>query len=104
MGASARADTSPRDPQRGPLHALLRERLETFLAERAEAGAPLPGFVLEELRGYLRCGVLAAGCARYECEGCGAVRVTALSCKGRGLTALAFGVLVASVESASSAD
>jgi hypothetical protein len=55
----------------------LREHLETFLAERAEAGAPLPGFVLEELRGYLRCGVLAAGCARYECEGCGAVRVTA---------------------------
>jgi hypothetical protein len=86
VGASAhaRADTSPRDPQRGPLHALLREHLETFLAERAEAGAPLPGFVLEELRGYLRCGVLAAGCARYECEGCGAVRVTALSCKGRG--------------------
>jgi hypothetical protein len=51
VGASAhaRADTSPRNPQRGPLHALLREHLETFLAERAEAGAPLPGFVLEEL-------------------------------------------------------
>jgi hypothetical protein len=82
--ARTRADTSPRDPQRGALHTLLREHLETFVAEREEAGAPLPGFVLEELRAYLRCGVLAAGCARYECEGCGAVRVTALSCKGRG--------------------
>jgi len=80
----ARADTSPRDPQRGPLHTLLREHLETFLAERDEAGAPLPRFVVEELRAYLACGVLSAGCARFECEDCGLVRVTALSCKGRG--------------------
>ena len=66
------------------MHALLREHLETFLAEREEAGAALPRFVVEELRGYLRCGVLWVGCARFECEGCGLVRVTGLSCKGRG--------------------
>jgi hypothetical protein len=84
VGASARArsDTSPRDPERGPLHALLREHLETFVAEREEAGAPLPRFVADELRDYLTCGVLSSGCARFECEGCGLVRVTALSCKG----------------------
>ncbi len=80
----AREDTSPRDPERGALHRILREHLATFLSEREEAGAPLPKFVVDELRGYLDCGVLARGCAHFRCEGCGADRVTGLSCKGRG--------------------
>jgi len=79
-----RIDTSPLDPRRGPLHTILRQHLADFLAERERLGAPLPGFVVDELRGYLECGVLAAGCARFECEQCGLVRVTGLSCKGRG--------------------
>jgi hypothetical protein len=66
------------------LHALLRRHLATFLAERERLGAPLPRFVVEELEGYLDCGRLSAGCARFECEGCGLVRITGLSCKGRG--------------------
>ncbi|MCZ7681394.1 MAG: transposase zinc-binding domain-containing protein [Sandaracinaceae bacterium] len=102
--ASPRNDQSPRDPERGALHTILRVHLATFVAERERLGAPLPRFVLEELEGYLDCGRLLAGCARFECEGCGLTRVTALSCKGRGLTPRAFGALVASVESASSAD
>ncbi len=80
-----REDTSPRDPQRGALHAILRDHLPTFLDEREEAGAPLPKFVVKELRGYLTCGVLANGCAHFRCEKCGLDRVTALSCKGRGI-------------------
>lgn len=72
-------DTSPLDPQRRSLHAILRWHLPTFL--RAH---PLPAFVRDELTGYLDCGVLARGCARYRCDGCGHERVTALSCKGRG--------------------
>ena len=72
-------DTSPLDPQRRSLHAILRAHLPTFL--RAH---PLPAFVRDELTGYLDCGVLARACARYRCEGCGLKRVTALSCKGRG--------------------
>ena len=36
MPTAPRTDTSPRDPERGPLHALLREHLETFLAERPQ--------------------------------------------------------------------
>src|SRR5690606_21824985 len=54
---------------------------------RGSARAPRPPlrrFVLEELEGYLDCGRLTAGCARFECEGCGLTRVTGLSCKGRG--------------------
>ena len=84
MPTTPRADTSPRDLERAPVHALLREHLETVFAEREETGAALPRFVVEELRGCLCCGVLWAGCARFECEGCGLVRVTGLSCKGRG--------------------
>ena len=72
-------DTSPLDPQRRSLHAILRRHLPTFL--RAH---PLPAFVRDELTGYLDYGVLARGCARYRCDGCGHERVTALSCKGRG--------------------
>jgi hypothetical protein len=79
-----RRDTSPLDPTRRPLHEILRRHLPAFLAEREAAGAPLPRFVVRELEGYLGCGALANGCARYECSGCGLVRVTALSCKGRG--------------------
>ncbi len=45
---------------------------------------PLPGFVADELRGLLDCGVLAKGCAHLRCKGCGLDRVAALSCKGHG--------------------
>lgn len=72
-------DTSPLDPQRRSLHAILRAFLQTFLAMHA-----LPSFVRDELEGYLACGRLCCGCALYECRGCGLARVTALSCKGRG--------------------
>ncbi|MBN4049562.1 transposase zinc-binding domain-containing protein, partial [bacterium AH-315-N03] len=66
------------------MHTILRLHLEDFIDERQRQGAPLPAFVLGELRGYLQCGLLSAACARFECEDCGLVRVTALSCKGRG--------------------
>ena len=72
-------DTSPLDPQKRSLHAILRAFLQTFLATHA-----LPKFVRDELEGYLDCGRLCCGCALYECRGCGLARVTALSCKGRG--------------------
>ena len=66
-------DTSPRDPQRSVLHGVLREHLETFLAARASAdpeGVGLPPFVTNELRAFLRCGVLAHGAARFRCDDC----------------------------------
>lgn len=78
-------DLSPRDPEASTLHRILREHLETFLAERAEADAPMPRFVVDELRGYLACGVLARGVALFACSHCQRSRVVGLSCKGRGL-------------------
>jgi hypothetical protein len=62
----------------------VREHLETFLARRAEAGEPMPAFVVDELRDYLRCGVLAHGAVRFLCSHCGRDRLVGLSCKGRG--------------------
>jgi len=57
--------TSPRayvrrEPEKTVLHVVVREHLETFLATfRAEHGKSLPRDVEQELRRYLRCGVLA---------------------------------------------
>ena len=81
---SLHEDLSPHDPQTTTLHRLVREHLETFLARRAEAGEPMPSFVVDELRDYLRCGVLAHGAVRFACGRCGQDRLVGLSCKGRG--------------------
>lgn len=51
----AREDTTPRDPQTTTLHRVVREHLKTFLARHAEAGEPMPFFVVDELRDYLSC-------------------------------------------------
>lgn len=80
---AARADLSPKDPQVTVLHRIVREHMETFLARRSAQGEAMPRFVVDELRGYVRCGVLAHGAARFRCE-CGKERLAALSCKGRG--------------------
>jgi hypothetical protein len=57
----------PRRPEEGVLHQVLREHLESFLAEaRARDGEGLPAFVERELREFLSCGVLARGFAVTE--------------------------------------
>ena len=45
----------------------------------------MPGYVEEELRGYLECGILRFGFGRDLCTGCGTGFVVAFSCKGRGV-------------------
>jgi hypothetical protein len=61
------------------------ENLESWLAWREAAGRPVPGYVDEELRGYLECGLLCFGFASAWCAGCGQGFVIAFSCKGRGV-------------------
>ncbi len=47
------------------LYAIVRDHLETFFAHARETyEAPLPRYVEQELRGYLRCGVFAHGFVR----------------------------------------
>lgn len=46
-------------------------------------GEGLPRFIDEEFRGFLRCGWLAGGFARFRCEGCSLDRLVPFSCKAR---------------------
>ena len=45
----------------------------------------MPGYVADELRGYLACGLLCFGFARAACMTCHTGFVVAFSCKGRGV-------------------
>ncbi|MDH5658994.1 MAG: hypothetical protein OEY17_06605 [Nitrosopumilus sp.] len=70
--AAATAEYRRRDPQGGVLHRVLRENLETFLARAQGAGNDgrgVPGFVADELRSHLRCGVLAHGLGPVQKQG-----------------------------------
>ena len=84
LGRPRCPDLSPRDPSGSALHAVMRDHLATFLRAREEADAPLPSFVMDELRGVLECGVRAKGCVHVRGGRCGTDRVVALHCKGRG--------------------
>jgi Transposase zinc-binding domain len=68
------------------LHRVLREHLETFLAQAKARndGDGLPMFIEREFREFLSCGVLASGFARFRCDECGHGILIAFSCKGRG--------------------
>ena len=74
-----------RQPEGTVLHQVVREHLETFLAEARlrGGGEGLPRFVERELREFLTCGVMAHGFARFRCDGCAREMLVAFSCKGR---------------------
>jgi hypothetical protein len=72
-----------------PLHQqreqIVSENLESWLEWREAAERPVPGYVDDELRGYLECGLLCFGFARAVCMTCRTEFVVAFSCKGRGV-------------------
>jgi hypothetical protein len=59
-----------RRPEKTPLHKIVSENLESWLAWREAAERPVPGYVEDELRGYLECGILCFGFARAVCMTC----------------------------------
>jgi hypothetical protein len=59
-----------RRPEKTPLHKIVSENLESWLAWREAAERPVPGYVEDELRGYLACGLLCFGFARAVCLTC----------------------------------
>jgi hypothetical protein len=61
------------------------EQAAGWLAWREAAVRPMPGYVEDELRGYLACGLLCFGFARAVCMTCRTGFVVAFSCKGRGV-------------------
>jgi len=73
-----------RRPEESVLYGVVQGELETFLARAQARERPVPRFVERELRGFLRCGILAHGFVRVHCDDCGLDRVVAFSCKGRG--------------------
>jgi Putative transposase/Transposase zinc-binding domain len=73
-----------RRPEQGVLYGVVQTQLETFLARARLRGEPVPRFIEQELRAYLRCGVLAFGFLRVHCDDCGQDRLVPFSCKRRG--------------------
>lgn len=74
-----------RRPEATALHQVVRDNLRTLYAAAEDGFAsPLPGFVKEELEGFIDCGVLARGFAVIACPDCREQKVVGFSCKGRG--------------------
>jgi hypothetical protein len=77
-------DYARHEPEKTLLHEVVREQLEGFLAAASARDRPVPRFVEQELRAFLRCGILAHGFLRLHCDDCGHDRLVAFSCKRRG--------------------
>jgi hypothetical protein len=84
-GPAASRRYERRRPEKTPLHKIVSENLESWLEWREAAERPVPGYVEDELRGYLECGLLCFGFARAVCMTCRTGLVVAFSCKGRGV-------------------
>ena len=74
----------PRDPTKTVLYGLVAEQRATFAKVTSEEGGA-PSFVDESFERFLRCGVLAHGFARFQCDTCEHDHFVPLSCKTRGL-------------------
>ena len=70
-------------PELTALYQLLEDHWPSFL-ERAEEAGGLPRFIGDEVRAYLRCGILEHGGLELVCRHCGHSRLVAFSCKCRG--------------------
>jgi hypothetical protein len=78
----------PRQPHRSVLHRVVRDNLETFLAQgmqRSANGEGYPLYVEKEFRDFVACGDLSRGFARVRCGSCGHEMLLPFSCKNRGL-------------------
>jgi len=75
---------TPRSPDQTLLHRAVREQIEPFLARARDREQPAPRFVEQELRAFLRCGILAHGFLRLHCDQYQIDRLVPFSCKRRG--------------------
>jgi hypothetical protein len=74
-----------RRPEKTPLRTVVSENLENWLACREAAERPVPGYVEDELRGYLAFGIPCFGFARAVCMTCRTGLAVAFSGEGRGV-------------------
>ncbi len=71
-------------PEETDLYKIIEQNLPSFQSHLSNADISLPGFVHEEFRSYLRCGLLEHGFLRVKCNGCRFEHLVAFSCKHRG--------------------
>ncbi len=71
-------------PEETDLYKIIEQNLPSFQSHLSSADISLPGFVHEEFRSYLRCGLLKHGFLRVKCNGCSFEHLVAFSCKLRG--------------------
>jgi hypothetical protein len=74
-----------RQPEKTALYQLFQQHLLTFEQQWTDQadGRTLPKFVLNELHGFMACGILGRGFAHLYCDECGEHHVVAFSCKAR---------------------
>ena len=70
FGTASSRPYERRQPEKTPLHKIVSENLESWLEWREAAERPVSGYVEDELRGYLECGLLCFGFARAVCTTC----------------------------------
>ena len=69
----------PRRSEETVLYSVVAEKLEPFLARQQARGRTVPGFVENDLRDFLDCGILERGFIRVHCDACGMDRVVPFS-------------------------
>jgi hypothetical protein len=76
----------PREPHATLLYRLVKEHGAEFRRHARESyDGPLPRYVEDELRGYLRCGDFSRGFVHLQCPRCQHDLLVPFSCKNRGL-------------------
>ena len=72
-------------PEETVLYKIIQNNWLTFQNQIENySGYPLPDFVVKEFDEYLRCGILAHGFLRAQCQSCQFEHLIAFSCKRRG--------------------
>ena len=85
QAASASPAYSRRQPEKTALYQVGRQHLLTFKQQWTDQanGRTLPKFVLDELHGFMACGILGRNLPHLYCEACREHHVVAFSCKSR---------------------
>jgi len=72
-------------PEETVLYKIVQQNWLPFREQvERDTGYPLPDFVIKEFEEFLRCGILAYGFLRVQCESCKFEHLVAFSCKRRG--------------------
>ncbi|NBV51860.1 hypothetical protein EBR78_11670, partial [bacterium] len=72
-------------PEESILYKLVQENWLEFQSQVVrDTGHALPDFVIKEFEEFLRCGILAHGFLRLQCDACEHEHLVAFSCKRRG--------------------